>query len=176
MIRQRKRKSGRCLNIEILVAKLIEKSRFWQKHDIVILFVRSFCTWHFLENMFERCSFWRKCLMKKCQKIEKIKNVNFDMKIKNRITTRYCFCSIDTFWYPSNHFFGFLKLYFFGIVLVYFWYISRAEFLPPTVSKKPKLAAYNLGAGLDASRLQPCIFKQCPRYFSFTCQRGMQNA
>ena len=109
------------------------KSSFWQKHDIFSQFMRSFCTWHFLENMFKRCRFWRKCLMKKCRKIEKIKNVNFDMKIKNRITTRYYFCSINTFWYPSNHFFDFLKLYFFGIILVYFWYISHAEFLPPTV-------------------------------------------
>ena len=115
------------------------KSSFWQKHDIFSQFMRSFCTWHFLENMFERCRFWRKCLMKKCRKIEKIKNVNFDMKIKNRITTRYYFCSINTFWYPSNHFFGFLKLYFFGIILVYFWYISRAEFLPSTVWEKKTL-------------------------------------
>ena len=115
------------------MVKYIVKSRFWRKHYIFYKFMRSFCTWHFLENMFERCSFWRKCLIKKGRTIWKIKNVNFDMKIKNRITTRYCFCSINTFWYPSNHFFGFLKLYIFCIILVYFWYISRAEFLPPTV-------------------------------------------
>ena len=49
--------------------------------------------------MFKRCRFWRKCLMKKRRKFEKIKNVKFDMKIKNRIITRYYFGSISTFWY-----------------------------------------------------------------------------
>ena len=111
------------------------KSSFWQKHDIFSQFMRSFCTWHFLENMFKRCRFWHKWLIQKCRKIEKIKNTKFDMKIQNRMTTRYYFCSINTFWYPSNRFFGFLKLYFFGITFVYFWYISRAEFLPPTVDR-----------------------------------------
>ena len=77
------------------------KSSFWQKHDIFFQFMRSFCTWHFLENMFKRCRFWRKCLMKKRQQIEKSQNVKFDMKIKNRIITRYYFGSISTFWYTS---------------------------------------------------------------------------
>ena len=114
------------------------KSSFWQKHDIFSQFMRSFCTWHFLENMFKRCRFWRKCLMKKCRKIEKIKNVIFDMKIKNRITTRYYFCLINTFWYPWNHFFGFLKLYLFGIILVYFWYTSSSHCMYPLVNQGPR--------------------------------------
>ena len=105
--------------------------------DRNVIFSPSLCG-HFALGAFSRTClkdavFDVKCLMKKCRKNEKIKNVNFDMKIKNRITTRYHFCSINTFWYPSNHFFDFLKLYVFGINLVYFWYISRAEFLPPTV-------------------------------------------
>ena len=61
--------------------------------------MRSFCTWHFRENMFKRCRFWHTCLMKKCPKNKKSWNVKFDMKIKNRIITRYYFVAINTFRY-----------------------------------------------------------------------------
>ena len=52
------------------MANPIEKSRFWWTHYIFSRFVRSFCTWHFLENMFKRCRFWRKCF----RKIKRLKN------------------------------------------------------------------------------------------------------
>ena len=55
-LRPRKRKSGRSLEIGILVANPSEKKvQMLTKTSYVFRFVRSFCTWHFLENMFKRC-------------------------------------------------------------------------------------------------------------------------
>ena len=59
---------------------------------------------------------------------------------KKRIITRYCFGSVNTFWYTSNHF---VRL-FYSLLLVCFWYVSCAEFLPPTVYVKKMMSIQNI--------------------------------
>ena len=45
------------VKIEMLVARKIEKSRCWPKHDICSRLVRSFCTSRFSGNMFKNAVF-----------------------------------------------------------------------------------------------------------------------
>ena len=101
--------------------RVVEKSRFWQKHEITGCPMRSFCPWHFAGNMFHDALCDVNVRQQKSTKLGTSKNITFYMKITNRIVTRYSFCSIGTFWYTSNHFF--LTFHFqFAIFLVYFWY------------------------------------------------------
>ena len=72
------------LKIEVLVPNPIIKSRCWQKHDITVRPMRSFCPWHFFGNMF-----WR---------------INFRDKIPKHISrikiTKYQQCQI---WYQNEN-------------------------------------------------------------------------
>ena len=52
-----KAKRGGMVKIKILVASLIEKSRFQQTHDITGRPMRSFCPLQFVGTMFQRCRF-----------------------------------------------------------------------------------------------------------------------
>ena len=112
-----------------MVVKYTVKSRFWRKHYIFSQFMRSFCTWHFLENMFERCRFWRKCLIKKCRKLNKSKMSILTWKSKIVSQPDIVFAQLTHSDIRQIIFSAFWNY----ISLVWFWYISRAEFVPPTV-------------------------------------------
>ena len=59
-----------------------------------------------LETCLKDAVFEINVFSKKIPKIAKIKNVNFDTKIKKRIIFRYYFDSISTFRYTSNRMFS----------------------------------------------------------------------
>ena len=103
--KQKRKRNGGRLKIEMLMASPIEKSRLWQKHDITVRPKRSFCHWHFVGNMFQRCRCWDKCWTQKHRQFGKSPNVKFDTNIENRIVTRYRCVSSNTFWYTSTPFF-----------------------------------------------------------------------